>query len=262
MSDSLNTKSYFYLSRGQRIAVSMLLAAAVVASLGLVYIGEYVLHDNEIKLLGVDIAKMSFTATGIWFFLVLYGSSNSKQRILKEIRDFLKFDIPEMAAMYNTDFDGKNKLDKLNGGFKTVPVTDITNSTIYEFSRDGYTAPIHFYCRVTLSEIITIFYVPAAFAGSWRRIYRPCTDFLASRQIEFSGTGTQPALWLKRMSKDDPIERFEVRVIRPIHAGFLFDAAARMDASEKIFGDCLAFLNCTEDEVKAQRTVSHVKLTY
>lgn len=250
MFETFNTKSYFYLSNYQRVMVTVFLVLGFILSVFLIYAGKYILHDDDIKVLGIDIVKMTLTVTAVWIFLALYGSSNSKKRILREMHNFLSVDLPSMTRLRNDGLNGGG-LKKLHSGYTLKPIIGISNSTIFEFSRANSRLSIHVYCRVTLEEVIIIFFLPAEFETNWEIIYQSCIEFLERSKIECEPTGKRRALWITDGVEDETAPaKFEVRFRRTLSAGFLFDAAARMDLSEKFFGDCVAFFECTDAELQ------------
>jgi hypothetical protein len=252
MSDAIDKKSYFYLSQFQKTVISIVLIFAVLVSFGLIYVGKFVYLDDDVKALGIDFAKTSLAAVAVWCFLAVYGSSNSKTRILKEIYIFLNKDLPSTLNLYTENHEGDDALDPLNSGLTIKKLISTKNSVTYEFSRKGQPHSIYLHCRFTLSEVITIFFLPAEFEDNWATIYADAIKVFEENSVRFSKIGVLEAGWLQNDTPSSKLFKLEIRVTRPIPFGFLFDAAGRMDICEKIIGDCRAFLNYTIFEKEKQ----------
>jgi hypothetical protein len=235
---AMDIKNFIYLSDRQRTLISAGLIVSTIISVAVVLLSLIKFSDPELRLFGFEIFKLTATASGIWILVLLHTSSNSAKRINEEIDNFLTIDLERAFKTYVTPIKGF-PLDPLNTGLQLSTVVRTTNSAIYRISKNnsGESLTVYFYCRITLGEIITLFYLPSRHQHSWEDVYQSALEFWSESKISFSNSGVHSALW-----HPEKQEMLEIRVIRPISKGFLFEAAERLDLSEKLIGDARALL--------------------
>lgn len=234
------TKKFIFLSNRQRMMVSLLLGALLAISIVLLIASKYSLHDQEIKLLSIDIIKLTITAWGAWGLILLYASANSLKRIRHETKMFLEEDIPRAFESSTVDV-GNSLIDPVNIGLKLKIVAETYNSTIYEFS-NGSGFAIHFLCKLNVRDLAILIFLPEDHAANYLVIYHTSLTFLHENDAKVMFMGVFEEHWLPNQQK-----RMQIHIQRNVGDDFLFDAAKRLYFADSIFGDLRAFL------VRAQR---------
>lgn len=230
----MDFKNFIYLNDRQRSVISLGLVLSVAFSGLVIVAASYGFISQDFKPFGFELFKMSAAACAIWILVLLHTSSNSKRRIEQEMDRFLSIDLVGAFGSYVTPV--KNyPLDPLNVGLSLRVVARTSNSSIYTISNN--LAEVSFYCRVTLQEVIVLFYLPEKHKDNWIEIYKTALEFWDQNGVGYSVVGVHPAMWHRTKSN-----MLEIRILRPVSRSFLFDVAERMDLSEKIVGDARAML--------------------
>lgn len=234
----MDFKSFIYLSDRQRWFISAGLAASLAGTAAIIFLSLLEPKDPELRAFGFELFKLIVTASAVWILVLLHTSSNSAKRINQEINKFLTADLQRAFDTYVTPVKGF-PLDPLNVNLAFNAVVRTPNSAIYKMSKidHGETSEIHFFCRITLCEIITLFYLPSRHKDDWQSTYQTAFSFWDENSIKYSNAGVHRALW-----HPEKLEMLEIRTLRSISRNFLFEAAERLDVSEKIIGDARAML--------------------
>ncbi len=236
----MDFKNFIYLNDSQRIYISIALALSLIFSICVVGATVTVYQNENFRLFGLEVFKITSTASAVWVLVLLHTSSNSKKRINQEIDRFLAVDIIDAFKALVTPVKGY-PLDPLNVDLKLEVIVRTSNSVICKLSDKE--SEIFFYCRVTLSEIIVLFYLPEEYSENWRDTHKAAFDFWDQNNVKYANVGVRTANWHPQM-----VRFTEISVVRSISRNFLFDAIDRIDTSEKIIGDARAFLICRKEK--------------
>ncbi len=230
----IETKKFIFLSSLQRKWVSYLLGFLLLFAVGLLVTYTRFVHDQEMKVLSIDLIKLFVTAWGGWGLILLYASSNSYKRINAETMAFMEIDIPR--AFVSAKVQLKNRpVDPTDLGLELETIINTNQATVYRFS-DGTDFNIYFYCRSNIYDMTVMLYLPADSVERSEEIYKTSLTYLRDSNVKVTSMGIYDMNWT------DTVERRLVyQIIRSVGEDFLFDAAKRAYLANCIYGDVRAF---------------------
>jgi hypothetical protein len=215
-------KQFLFLSKTQKILVSVVLLISFVTAIALIYLSKKQHLDPDFKTLGIDLVKMTLTASAAWVTVLLYASSNSYERINKESGLFLKTDVTRAFQC---------------SGYKISISSSTSNQAIYKVEKENL-IPLLFLCRLSLTNIEFLAFLPKTHAKSANEIYKNTLDYWEINSVKISNYGVNQAVW--RNEKN--VEYLEISGIRDIPPQFLFDAGHRSHYADSILGDAKSFI--------------------
>lgn len=232
----IEAKKFIFLSRWQRNAVSTVLGTLLLISSVLLYLCKTSLQDPEIKLMSIDLIKLTVTAWGAWGLILLYASSNSFSRIDKETLAFLKDDLSRPFLLASSQAQATDLKSEPTGDTPQLRlISESYQGVKYAYGIDSF--KIYFLCRLNVQELSVLVYLPAKHEKDCETIYKTSLSYLREKsETKVTLMGVNDAGWLEPGQK-----RFELQIFRLLSEDFLFDASKRIYISSGVFGDIRAF---------------------
>lgn len=108
---------------------------------------------------------------------------------------------------------------------------------------------INFWCNLNVNEFACVFMLPAEYAYNYELVYSATLSGFARRGIEITSFG----IVSKSFDGQPPQRCLELYLVRTLGPDFLFDAGARVQLAQSLWGDLRSFLVCT---ARARQAIS------
>ena len=233
----MDAKKFLFLSSAQRWTITFSLLFLISGSIyGLLFSSSFPTLTN-LSEGSLEVLKLLLTASAAWVLILLYASSNSFARIEKETLRFLVNDLSRPSQRYERvhGFQMQELETSAPVSMKRLNV-DRTSVTYQISNTDGDC--LHMWCNLNVNEFACVFMLPAQHQERYKQIYSATLAGFKRRGLEVTCFGLVPHTF----GSESQQNFMELYVLRNLPADFLFDAGARVQLAQTLWGDVRSFM--------------------